>query len=154
MAEFKLRCWDSAVILAVLLKEDGKWQQCMGVLQAAEKGRVKIVVSSLALAEVLMLRGHDQIPRDRLDTVRAFFRHSWITIRQLDRTIAELAQELVWDEGIKPKDAVHVATAIHHNVARLDTFDDDLIKKGGNIKGHSLEIGYPDLPSQTEMELK
>ncbi len=48
-----------------------------------------------------------------------------------------------------PKDAVHVATAIHHNELRLDAFDDELIKKGGN-----LGIGYPGLPSQTEMDLK
>ncbi len=58
-----------------------------------------------------ILAGHDRLPKERSVLVREFFRHSWITIRQLDRPTAELAQDLARDNGIRPKDAVHVATA-------------------------------------------
>ncbi len=142
------RCWDSDAILAWLQKEDGKWEKCDGVLQAAEKETVRIVVSSLAIAEVLMLPKHESIPKNNAQTVRDFFRRSFIIVRQLDRATAELAQELVWDYGIAPKDAVHVATALMGGVPNLDTFDKELISKSGNIAGRNLVIGHPDIPLQ------
>lgn len=142
-----VRAWDSDAALAWLQKEDGKWQECEGVMQAADKGTLKLVVSSLTIAEVLMLRGNVPIPKDRAEVVRSFFRRSSIVLRQLDRPTAELAQDLVWDHGIKPKDAVHVATAIRAGSPVLDTFDEDLIKKSGMLAGHALVIGRPDLPA-------
>ena len=37
---------------------------------------------------------------------------------------SEEAREVVWNDAIKPKDAVHVATALRvHNDALLDQFD-------------------------------
>jgi predicted nucleic acid-binding protein len=139
------RCWDSDAILAWLLKEEGKWQDCQGVLHKAQEGELNVVVSSLAIAEVLMLRGHKKLPKDRAATVRDFFRNPWIKVRQLDRPIAEQAQELVWEHGIAPKDAVHVATAIRTRSAHLDTFDEKLIKKSGTVGGR-LVICRPDVP--------
>ncbi len=147
----QLRAWDSDAILAWLQKEDGKWQQCEGTWAAAERGTIRLVVSSLAIAEVLMLRHHDKIPKERSTKVREFFRHSWIAVRQLDRPTAELAQDVVWDHGVNPKDAVHVATAIRAGVRRLDTFDADLIKLSGTIAGQSLVIGRPDIPMAQQL---
>jgi len=46
------------------------------------------------------------------EKIRAFFRHEWIVLVQLERGIGELAQEVVWEHGVRPKDVVHVATAI------------------------------------------
>ncbi len=45
---------------------------------------------------------------------------------------------MVWDHGIDPKDALHVATAISAKVDVFNTFDKPLI-------GKSLEIGDPKL---------
>jgi len=148
-----IRAWDSDAILALLLKESGKWEDCVGTLQAAEAGSVKILVSALAIAEVLMTRGHDKLPRERAQIVRAFFRRSWIVVRVVDRTIAEMAQELVWDEGIDPKDAIHVATALRNDASHLDTFDRDLMRHSGTLLGKALIVGRPDLPAQGTLNL-
>jgi len=148
-----IRCWDTDPILALLLQEEGKWEACVGTLQAAEAGSVKILVSALAIAEVLMTKGHDRLPRERAQVVREFFRHSWIVIREVDRTIAEMAQELVWDHGIGTRDAVHVATALRNNAPHLDTFDRELIKHSGMLLGQRLIIGRPNLPAQGTLNL-
>lgn len=145
------RCWDSDPILAWLLQENGKWQECQGVLQKAERGELDIVVSALAIAEVLALRGHARIARDRSATVRGFFQRSFIKVRQLDRSTAELAQEVVWDHGIAPKDAIHLATAIKWHVPRLDTFDEALISKSGSVGNPAVIIGRPDVPFEMQL---
>jgi len=113
-----------------------------------------IVVSSLALAEVLMLRGRPSIPKARSERVREFFEHEFVVVSQLDRVTAELAQDLVWDHGINPKDAVHVAAAIRAKVPYLDTFDSGLIAKSGLIGNPPLRIGPPDIQFQEQQSFQ
>ena len=45
---------------------------------------------------------------------------------------------MVWDHGIEPKDALHVATALSAKVDVFNTFDQPLINK-------SLQVGDPKL---------
>jgi predicted nucleic acid-binding protein len=118
------------------------------VIRAAEAGEVLIVTSSLTIAEVVKLKRATPIPRESAELVRAFFRRSYIIIRELDRFLAERAQEVVWDYGVEPKDAVHVATALATEVVQLDTFDARLIAKSGTIGSPPLRIGRPFVPEQ------
>jgi predicted nucleic acid-binding protein len=75
-----------------------------------------------------VVRDHEHLPKERSDVVRAFFRNSSIIVPQLDRSTAELAQDVVWDHGVTPKDAIHVASAIQSGVSRLDTFDAGVLR--------------------------
>ena len=148
-----LRCWDSSTILGVLLAEEDKLPSCLGTLQAAEEGRLRIVVSALALPEVLMLRGHAYGHRERAQVVHDFFEHSWIAVRPVDLAVGKLAQECVWDHGIGAKDAIHVATALRFRVPNLDTFDGPLTTKGQAFRVRGLTIGRPDIPLQGSLAL-
>jgi predicted nucleic acid-binding protein len=139
------RYWDSATFLALLREEAGRVDKCRAVVGEARAGSLVIVTSTLALAEVLMLRGSEPIPKSNADTVRRFFRNPWIVVFELDRTLAELAQDVVWDHGIAPKDAVHVATAMNAEVEQLDTFDGPLIAKSGMLGDPALRIGEPGI---------
>jgi hypothetical protein len=49
-----------------------------------------------------------------------------------------MARGLVWDHGIAPKDAIHVATALDARLVLMNTFD-------GGLLGHSEKIGSPRL---------
>lgn len=44
---------------------------------------------------------------------------------------------------MKPKDAIHVATALDAQVDQLDTFDEGLLKKSQAIGNPPLVIGRP-----------
>lgn len=148
------RYWDSAAFIGWLAKEDDKQGQCGGVIKAAEAGKVVIVTSAWTIVEVLKLKGHTPLKADASQVIRAFFRHEWIVVRQVDRFTAEYAQDLHWNHGISTKDAVHVATALRARprVNQLDTFDDGLIAKSGTIGDPPLVIGKPDLPEQLELD--
>jgi predicted nucleic acid-binding protein len=137
------RYWDSDCFLGWLLAEKDKEQPCREVLTAAEDGKVQIVTSALTIAEVLALRGRQKIPASDRAKVEAFFRNDYIVIRNITRRISEAARTYVWDFGVKPKDALHVATAIDAGLTLLNTFDRPLMGKSGRIGNPALVIAVP-----------
>jgi predicted nucleic acid-binding protein len=144
------RYWDACTFLGWLKEEADKVSACRGGIRAAERGDIQIVTSTLTLAEVLKLKGEEPIPAADADRVRGFFGNEYITLAMLNRPIAEMAQDLVWREGVKPKDAVHVATALTLNrtvgVQQMDTFDVQLQGLSGRLGDPPLKIAEPDLP--------
>ena len=89
------------------------------------------------------MRNHSDIPKDKRDTIRQFFNKSYIIVVPILRATAERGQDLVWDHGIKPKDALHVATAIDVGVSLFNTFDEELIKKGNELNAYALVFENP-----------
>lgn len=140
--------WDSDAFLGWLQVETDKAPLCAGTLKRADLGEVVIFTSALTIAEVLWMRGAPMIPQDKADIVRKFFRRSCFRVRNVTRSIAENAQDLVWTQNIRPKDAIHVATALDAHAAALETFDDDLLKKSGAIGNPGLIIRKPIAPAQ------
>lgn len=147
------RYWDSDCFLGWLQAEPDKEADCEQVLQAASDGKIIIVTSALTIAEVLNLRGRPRLPADRREQTKAFFRNDYIVVRNVTRRMAEAAREYVWDHGIKPKDALHVATALDAGLSLLNTFDGDLIAKSGRIGSAFLTIERPSV-SQLQLALR
>jgi len=135
---FERRYWDSDCFLGWLQAEDGKIEPCRQVLNLASKGDVEIITSALTIAEVLHLRGRLPILVEKRQQVIEFFKRSYIIPMSITRRIAEASRDLVWDHGIEPKDALHLATALSAKVDVFNTFDRPLI-------GKSLKIGDPKL---------
>lgn len=129
--------------MGYLQEEGDKVDACEEVLQAAEDGKVVIVTSALTIAEVLALKGRDKIPAERRSKVELFFRNEYIDVINITRRIAEAARSFVWDYGVLPKDALHVATAIDVRLTLLNTFDMPLVKKSGKIGQPPLVIAKP-----------
>jgi predicted nucleic acid-binding protein len=148
------RYWDAVTFLGWLSEEVEKVPDCRPVLEAAEAGTVTLVTSALTMAEVLWIKGKPKIDASHARKIEAFFRHSWIVVREVDRFIAEDARELVWNKNIKPKDAVHLATALRQDVPfdQFDTFDEGLIKLSGTLGNPPLTIGRPNLPAKLPFE--
>lgn len=140
--------WDSDAFLGWLQAEPGKSDLCAGTLKRADLGEVIIFTSALTIAEVLWMRGAPMIPQEKADIVRKFFRRSYFRVRNVTRSISENAQDLVWTQAIRPKDAIHVATALDARASALETFDAELLKKSGIIGNPALIIRKPVPPAQ------
>jgi predicted nucleic acid-binding protein len=143
------RYWDTCVFLGWLKEEPDKLPQCEAAIREAEIGKLKIVTSTLTVAETLFLiKGERPVSRESRQRLRGFFESEYIELAELDRPTAELAQDVIWDFEVRPKDAVHVATAVklreRIGIEQLDTFDGPLASLNGKI--HSLPIGQPNLP--------
>ena len=139
----KLIYWDSNCFLAWLQQEPEGIEGCKYVLDMAGTGKCRIVTSTLTISEVLLYKGSKPILRNDRERVIKFFRQEYFEISPLTRPIAESSRELVWDYGIHPKDAIHVATALDAEVALLNTFDKKLISKGRHLD--HLSIAAPQV---------
>lgn len=146
------RYWDSDCFLAYLGEDTGKRGKCLGVLDAAEKGDVLIITSALTIAEVVYLKGNPKITPEKSDKICRFFENKYIQPINLDRYLAEEARQLLWiHPALKPKDAIHVASAIRAKVHLMDTFDKYLIGLSGKIGDNPLIIGEPNIPYEEDM---
>lgn len=142
------RYWDACTFLALLRGEEGRLAQCEAAIRHAEKGEIRIITSALTLAEVLWLTGKDPIPVEDREKVRRFFESDFLALYDVDRTIAEMAQDVVWEHRVRPKDAIHVATALslgrRVSIEQMDTFDVGLQGLSGKIGDPGLVIGEPN----------
>ncbi len=146
------RYWDSDCFLGWLQAEKDKEAACREVLQPAEEGNVLIVTSALTIAEVLALKGAAKISGDKRQQVEVFFKSEYIAVINVTRRIAESARELVWDNGVRPKDALHIATAIDAKLGLFNTFDQQLHGKSGQLGDPRLIIEVPSY-NQPKLDL-
>lgn len=135
------------------MAEPARVEVCESTLRAGAAGKVLIVTSALALAECLKMRGERPIPADIRQKVVDFFKSDFIHVRNVTRAIAENARDLVWDHGVPPKDAIHVATALDARLDLMNAYDHDLLKCSGKIGSPRLIIEHPAPPPQGEFDL-
>ncbi len=148
--------WDSCSWIAHIQRErilgpdkktvvEDRGAMCRPVLEAAERG----IVSALCLVEVLTRNRSSGIDDQK---VRDFFDNDYILLVNLDKQVGDLARRLMraGHGGLKPPDAVHLATACIANVAELHTFDRRLLGLDGLINkadGTRLVVKKPAVPA-------
>lgn len=164
--------WDSCCFIGLINDEAEKRDVLRAVWQEAEQGKTEIVTSMFTLTEVVKAKCEGKVkPLPEADDkpVVAFLSQSFVIRLLLDETIANAARRLLraHRECKKPSDAIHLATALQHNVEELHTFDgSDLLGLTGKTlkkNGQPLTICIPRVsaplpalppepPSQMELE--
>jgi predicted nucleic acid-binding protein len=145
------RYWDSCAFLAWLQNEADRVDACRDTIEQAKRGEVLLVTSALTVAEVLWIKEGPRLTSDKATLLNRFFRRSYIRVVNVDRATAERSQSLVWADGIRPKDAIHVATALKYQCDVLETFDGGLIGKSGQCDG--LLIREPLKAAQSSLDI-
>jgi len=149
----KIVYWDSNAFLGLLNGEEDKVRLCDDVWVAGERGLLAVVTSTLTVAEVIYAKGASKLDPAKRPLVNAFFRAAHIVQKPLTRIIAELARDVVWDSGVRPKDAVHIATAAYFKIEEFHTFDRPLLEsKIITVNGFSVSIQAPYAPRQLEID--
>jgi len=144
--------WDSNCFLGIFNEELDKVSKCKGTIEKAENDQLKINISALTLTEVIKLKGKTRITRDKEQMIVDFFKHKYIIIHNVDRRTAEYARHLMWKySSLKPKDSIHVATAILRKIPTLNTFDEELLALDNKLSGLNLRICQPDIEYQMEL---
>src|SRR6185369_16343232 len=99
------------------------------------------------LTECVWLKGKERIAKNHEDAIQKYFMHKFIRLINCDRVIAEQARMLVWHFGLKPKDAIHVASALSQQVDVMHSYDNaDIVKFNGQIGSPPLKIENPPTP--------
>lgn len=153
--------WDSCTYLDYLKGNHPLHDQMAALMQDWTEGNIALVTSALTIAEVLWVKCDPDEARVLIDQsqesdLRSLFDPpppAQLTIVELSRTTALTARELVWKHNIKPKDAVHVASALEANCPLLQTNDSGLQKFNEKIGGSPrLKIAAPSWQRQTHLD--
>ncbi|WP_185969867.1 type II toxin-antitoxin system VapC family toxin [Rhizobium straminoryzae] len=144
--------WDSGVFLAWLQNEAGRIDGCRDTLDRAKAGEIVIVTSALTITEVLWTKDGPRLSEDKAEILNGFFRRSYIRVVNLDRAIAQKAQKHVWNDGVRPKDSIHLATALHLQCDVLEAFDNGLLNKNGHFG--TIVIREPQCKAQGSLDLR
>jgi predicted nucleic acid-binding protein len=146
--------WDSDAFLGIINEEADKLPDCSDVWREAQQGTFQIVTSTLTVAEVSFMKGVPKLDPAKRQLVANFFRSPWITQRPVTRMVAEMARDVVWDNAIKPKDAIHIASAAMDKIAEFYTFDNVLLNKTSvNVAGFVVNISRPKGTGQVQLPL-
>lgn len=119
--------WDACCFISILSNESNA-DDCLKVVKAAEAGDVVIVTSAISLVEVIKLDGKMPIGETEQQQVDDAMLGPHFRIREVDRTVAQLARRLIWAHGVAVKDAIHVATALDAGITEMHTTDGKLRK--------------------------
>ena len=146
--------WDACAWIAYINKEmpgpdttfdEPRFEMCRDTLKRAVAGDLEIVTSAFTLAEVCKRKPTPGSPTINL---AAFFDQKYILLVHVDKAVGEKAQnlQLAGVAGLKPADAVHLASAMIANVPILHTFDGPLRRLTKTLSindGNPLEIMRP-----------
>jgi len=124
-----------------LADKENHIKACIQMLEAAENGNLRIITSTITIAECQHLNG--MVDAD----VRRLFRSVLtsgriVRIKADDIFIAERARDLMWDYGIRVSgaDALHVATALEAKCSEFITSDNRILKWATEIEKLGLKV--------------
>ena len=156
--------WDSCLFIDLIGRTGGYLTVLDQMCEAAKQKEIILVTSALTLAEVLGRRDtpakpggpNRRISEEEEQKVIAFFKHEYISIRPFDRFIGEEAGRIARKHSLWPRDAIHVATAVHNRVPVLQTTDGQkssrgLLNKNGKIGAPPLKIELPTWAAQMRL---
>lgn len=83
--------------------------------------------------------------------INDLFENDYFIIRPVDIPIARISRRISREFGVKPKDAIHLATAIFWNVPVFHTYEDKLLNKNGKIGDPPLKIEPPSWAGQQNL---
>ncbi len=123
------RVWDASTIIRYLAGSEDAKPDVPRIIDDAVRSETGIVVSAIAECEVAKLEGYDDATAE--SRITDFFNRPYIIRATVDPFVASETRRLVRERGLKPPDAIYLATAIRLQVPLLETYDGDLLALNG-----------------------
>ena len=120
---------DTSVHVADIQGERGR-EVSTRILHAAERGDLTIVASTFVIAELVHSPGRPELVTPEQDAaIERRFLNDWTELVELDAVIAARARRIAREHGLKPADAVHIATALQADADVFLSWDDHFLGK-------------------------
>jgi len=131
-----------ALIKGEVINTIDRGQVAQHILDDASAGRWPVFTSTFTLAEVVKGRGRPLLTPAEEKTIADFFKHEYFKLIILDREVAELARKLARSHGLRPPDAVHLASAVKAKADELLTWDQNDFPVNTTIEGVAIRLPY------------
>lgn len=147
-----IQYWDSDVLIHAIQRTPEHIAEIEPLINEAESGNLQILLSTFSLMEVYKdLDGENAMSKDDDELIVSFFENPFFIFKDLTYPIALSARQISREFGVKPKDAVHVATALYYKIPIFFSYDERLLNKTGKIGNPALEIVKPFWKGQPEL---
>lgn len=141
---------DTSVYIAAIKGEEGRADIAKRILNDARGGSLQIVGSTFVIAEVLRGRGEATPLSAELERIiDEYVFHDYITWVEVDVPLALEARRLARQHGLKPPDAIHLASAVRGEADQLLRWDDKFRLKESETYG-SVVVCEPHLTGRPE----
>lgn len=127
--------FESSMFIALIKGEPSRRESCVAAMTDAESGVIRAISSAFTIAEVIKPPGSRPLSPEAESKIDAFFQHVWLRIVQVDRRVATEARRVAREGGLKPPDAIHVATATLYKAQFLFTYDEKILELEDRIPG-------------------
>jgi predicted nucleic acid-binding protein len=147
--------WDSCCWLGLIKREEEWFSELKIVFECAQRGEARLWISTITYLEVIKLPAEDRTPKpwpdENIKQVDNLFELEYVKRVQLDVLLAKKAREIYRTKSElrerKQWDAIHLATALQHNIDEFHTADRrDLLRLDGKLPrndGRPLRICAP-----------
>ena len=129
--------WETSCFIALLQNEPSRGETGQRIFNDALNGQLRIVTSTLAIAECSGGQTIARLPQERLDalnqSIAEMFFQRCVTLIEPDPLLAQHAQRIQqWSirarsQKIRPIDAIHVASAIRGRCTVVFSYDSEHI---------------------------
>jgi predicted nucleic acid-binding protein len=131
--------FDSCILIGFANKEPEKFTECKNIIQAGEEGIIEVYTSAFTTAELAKIKNFSYSNEEMEEIIQQIFNWSWLNLVAFERETGKISRHLTREYGLKPFDALHLATAIRQRVNYFDTTDINDYKK----KSIPDAVGYP-----------
>jgi predicted nucleic acid-binding protein len=115
--------WDSCVYIDCIQEEPSRYPELRKVISEAEGGKIVLVASTAVIAEVVKLKQSADPLQQQVAKIHDFFENDYLEFKAVDRSTADDAANLCRLHGLRPMDAIHVATALRWECRFFQTYD-------------------------------
>lgn len=141
--------WDACTWIAVINDEravplkgggtENRFAMCESIKSRAETGEFEIVTSTFTLSEVCK---NPEAMSENQSKLPAFLDHPFVLPVTLDKAVGLKSQTLQVSglAGLKPADAVHLASAQIANCEEFHTFDGPLLNLDGSVTANNGKV--------------
>ncbi len=130
--------WDTSVFLCFLAPEEQERRRiCEALLRNAQAGHIEICTSMYTIVEVIRPRAIKHtvpLTPEQVAKLEGMFRWPFLKKIQVHEALALKAARLARENGLKPADAIHAATALDQHASELQAWDADYGKVAHLIK--------------------
>lgn len=141
-------CWDSVVLISWITEEHpNRLPGIAEVIKGIANGRYALAVSGMFFEEVKQAK---MLSAEKARFSKFMLNHKNITPIPTNSAIHHKAQAIAKATTIKPKDAIHVATAIAVDAKVLHTYDNGILKYNTRAEVDSLAIEKCAVPIPAE----
>jgi len=116
---------DSNIFISSFLTDDKKSDTCKSIISKIVNNEVTAFTSVLTWYELVWVARKHLGKQDSIGEGKKFLEFPSLRILDVDELIIRMAQDLMESYNLKPRDAIHAATAISHGVKQLISDDPD-----------------------------